>query len=77
MSASRQWLLILLLAGLGAIAGYLFALPKPNDCRATIKTAEISERAANVCVNQLVGCSLSHEQLKGIIREAEAAKACK
>jgi len=48
------------------MAGYWLARPKPVDCKAATLKAMISERAAQICTEQLVGCSLSHEQLKEV-----------
>lgn len=51
-------------------------VPRPYRCAEAVQTAAISQRAAQICSTDLVGCSLSFEQLKQVIAEQEAAKGC-
>lgn len=73
MTTLRQWLVILLIAGLGAMAG---CAPE-KDCAAIQLKADISKQAAELCTNQLVGCSLNHEQIKQVLTEQVEANTCK
>lgn len=75
MSTRRQWLLILLIAGLGAIAGY--RLRQPSECKASILQAAISNRAAELCTGQLVGCGMTYEQVRQVVAEQVEAEQCK
>ena len=66
-----------LLGGIAAIAIYATSYSAPKPCAAIKQTAAISQRAAQLCSTELVGCSLSFEQLKGILAEQEAARVCR
>ena len=61
-------LVVMLTIGKGAG----LVVPAPDAC----KTAAISKRAAQICSTELVGCSLTFEQVKQVIAEQEAAKGC-
>lgn len=45
-------------------------------CAELKQTAAVSQRAAQICTADLVGCSLSFEQIKQTLAEQEAAKGC-
>jgi hypothetical protein len=48
-----------------------------SNCEALTARAAISKRAAEICTGELVGCSLSFEQVERIVAEQEAARGCK
>ena len=77
-------LLVGALVGTFIIAAMIFSFvfvkgltksPAPN-CAAKVQAAAISQRAAQICSTELVGCSLTFEQVKQVIAEQEAAKGC-
>jgi hypothetical protein len=76
VSASRQWLILALVFSGGALIGYGRA-QTGHDCEALTERAAISKRAADICTGELVGCSLSFEQVERIVAEQEAARGCK
>lgn len=39
--------------------------------------AQISARALLICATEMVGCSLSFEQIKQVLAEQEAARGCR
>ena len=47
-----------------------------RQCMAKGPEAAVQTKAASLCSSQVVGCSLSHEQIAHVIRTQEAAKAC-
>lgn len=60
----------------GALALLYSTIPRPDSCAAKTEAAAISQRAAQICSTELVGCSLTFEQIKQTIAEQEAAKGC-
>lgn len=67
------WVIVAVLA---CVAWAINASPSPMACVNAVKTAAISQRAAQICSTELVGCSLTFEQVKQVIAEQEAAKGC-
>ena len=63
-------------AGPFILANRLNRVPAAPSCAAKVQTAAISQRAAQICSTELVGCSLTFEQVKQVIAEQEAAKGC-
>jgi hypothetical protein len=68
------------LAGL-AVAVSIFAVawyvtPAKPGCTAKKAQAAISARAAEICTGTLVGCSLNYAEVRRLVVEGEAAKAC-
>jgi hypothetical protein len=51
--------------------------PTPKDCPAIQQQAAITQRAAEICTTQLVGCSLSYQEVRAVVSEVEAARVCK
>ena len=51
--------------------------PTPKDCPAILHEAAITQRAAEICTTQLVGCSLSYQEVRAVVSEVEAARVCK
>ena len=73
ISGGKLLVAVIVAAWIGVVAiGVLTPEPKPDAC----KTAAISQRAAQICSTELVGCSLTFEQVKQVIAEQEAAKGC-
>lgn len=68
-------LALLLLAG--CTSGDPIQRYQAGRCAELKTTAAISQRAAQICTAELVGCGLSFEQLQQVLRDQEAAKACK
>lgn len=60
---------------IGVVALVVFRPVTPSA--STCQRAAISQRAAQICSTELVGCSLTFEQVKQVIAEQEAAKGCK
>ena len=54
---------------------WVFTSAKPS-CKAAKAQAAISARAAEICTGTLIGCSLTYEQVRLLVVEGEAAKAC-
>jgi hypothetical protein len=77
MTTRRQWLLILLIAGLGAIAGYCATNYAKPDCEAARQTAAVSKRAAEIRTGALVGCAMTFEQVRQVVSEQVEAEVCK
>lgn len=77
MTIRRQWLLILLFLGSGAIAGYCATEYARPDCDGAKQTAAVSKRAAEICTSQLVGCGMSFEQVRQVVAEQLEAERCK
>jgi hypothetical protein len=75
VSTSRQWLTLAAAAALGAWAGY--QLGKPPTCDTLRFRAAVSQKAAELCTGELVGCSLGFEQVERVLADQEAAKVCK
>ena len=53
-----------------------FVNPKPADCPAMQHEAAITQRAAEICTTQLVGCTLSYQEVRAVVSEVEAARVC-
>ena len=51
--------------------------PLPKDCAAIQHEAAITQRAAEICTTQLVGCTLSYQEVRAVVSEMEAARGCK
>lgn len=67
--------------GTAAVLAYIgwsiYSGPRPMDCINAKQAAAISQRAAQICSTELVGCSLSFNDIKQTVAEQEAAKGCK
>jgi hypothetical protein len=74
VTTARQWLILALAASMGAWAGY--HVGRPPTCDTLRLQASVSKRAADICTTELVGCSLSHDQIKAVLADQEAVKAC-
>ena len=48
---------------------------KPS-CAAKKAEAAISARAAEICTGEFIGCSLNYAEVRKLVAEAQAAKAC-
>ena len=64
--------LVAVLAVYVAYSGY-----KPKDCPAQQHEAAITQRAAEICTTQIVGFTLSYQEVRAVVSEVEAARACK
>lgn len=80
MSTRRQWLALGLAAWLGHSVGWFMAIhlgpDRQSKCEALAASAQISQRATDICTGELIGCSLSFEQVERIVAAHEAAKDC-
>ena len=78
MTATRE----AALGGLGvfaiALGGFAVALhaTPAKPCAAKKAEAAISARAAEICTGEFIGCSLSYAEVRKLVAEAQAAKAC-
>lgn len=71
MGGGEMKALVILCLGLAACQ------PTPKDCPAIQQQAAITQRAAEICTTQLVGCSLSYQEVRAVVSEVEAARVCK
>ena len=69
-----------ILGGLGValcvLAVALHVTPTNPGCKAKKAEAAISARAAEICTGEFIGCSLNYAEVRKLVAEAQAAKAC-
>ena len=76
MVTTRQAVLGGLGVALGVFAVALHATTASPGCKAKKAEAAISARAAEICTGEFIGCSLSYAEVRKLVAEAQAAKAC-
>ena len=76
MVTTREVVLAGLAIAVGVSAVALHVTSPNPGCKAKKAEAAISARAAEICTDTLVGCSLTYEQVRLLVAEAEAAKGC-
>lgn len=54
----------------------LLAYTTPKGCKSVKQEAMVSARSFQLCTESLVGCSLTYEQVRAVVAEADKAERC-